>query len=115
MNKKARIDYTLCTLCMFVSSYILYALISAWATDSAGFALSFWKGGLMGGYGFTAILHTIIVGARFFAKKRRRFKIISALLWPITVYVLITVGLIGFIPYFVYNLAMIFRAQQQLQ
>ncbi len=65
---------------------------------------SFLLFGCLGGFGFSAIVSTIILSVGFFKKLELKFKIIASLFWPITFAVCLYVGILSYIPYQVYNI-----------
>lgn len=57
----------------------------------------------MGGFGFSAIVSTIILSVGFFKKRDLKFKIIASVLWPITFAVCVYVGILSYVPYQIFN------------
>lgn len=79
MNKKSRIEYLVCTLLVLVSGFILYGLVgSVEPLISGSKEQSFLLFGCLGGFGFSAIVSTIILSVGFFKKRGLKFKIIAS-------------------------------------
>lgn len=108
MDKKKRIEYLATTMCVLFTGFIIYGLVGSMGPiiDNSK-SKSFLLFGLIGGIGFSAIVSTIILTVRFFAKRKLGFKIVAALLWPLTFACSIYVGFICYIPYQIYNLVKI--------
>lgn len=85
MTIKNRIEYLVCTLSVVVTGFVIYGLLASQqplVNDSK--LQSFLLFGCLGGFGFSAIVSTIILSVCFFKKRRLVFKIIASVLWPIT-------------------------------
>ena len=72
------------------------------------FVYGFLLVGLVSGYAISSIVFSIVLAARFFAKRSMTFKIVAALLWFLPLFGTIIVGMIINIPYQVYNVVKIF-------
>lgn len=114
MSKRNRIEYLLVTACVFLSGSILYGfLASMHPLINGDKVLSFLAFGCLGGCGFSMVVATIILSARFFPKRSLSFKIISAVLWPITFACCVYVGVVMYIPYGIYNIVMLLKKDPQ--
>ena len=110
MTRKARITYLATTLSVFATGFIIYGWLgSLEPLINNNKIISFLCFGALGGFGFSILLSTVILVARFFAKKELWFKIIAALLWPITFAVSVYVGVFSYIPYQIYNIVKIIK------
>lgn len=108
MSKRKRLEYLIITACVFLSGFVIYGLVGSihpLINDSK--VASFFFFGALGGFGFSMILSTIILSARFFTKKGLTFKIVAAVLWPITFGCCFYVGVIMYFPYGIYNAVML--------
>ncbi len=108
MTKKNRLEYSVCTLSVAVSGFLIYgALATQQPLVDDSKALSFLLFGCLGGFGFSAIISTIILSVGFFKKRGFVFKIFASVLWPITFCVCVYAGIITYIPYQIYNIVKI--------
>lgn len=115
MNKRKRLEYLMITACVFLSGFIIYGLVgSIQPLISDNKVISFLAFGALGGFGFSMLLSTIILSSRFFAKRGLVFKIISAILWPITFACCFYVGVFMYIPYGIYNTIMLIKKEPQV-
>ncbi len=108
MDRRKRIEYLVTTMCVLVSGFVIYGLVGSIEPilyDSK--IKSFLLFGLLGGFGFSMVVSTMILSARFFAKKKLGFKIVAAILWPITFACAIYAGVFMYIPYQIYNMVKI--------
>ena len=108
MTKKNRIEYLVCTLTVVVTGFLIYGLLASQqplVNDSK--VQSFLLFGCLGGFGFSAIVSTIILSVGFFKKRGLAFKIIASVLWPITFGVCVYAGIFSYIPYQIYNIVKI--------
>lgn len=108
MTKKNRIEYLVCTLTVVVTGFLIYGLLASQqplVNDSK--VQSFLLFGCLGGFGFSAIVSTIILSVGFFKKRGLVFKIIASVLWPITFGVCVYAGIFFYIPYQIYNIVKI--------
>lgn len=108
MTKKNRIEYLVCTLTVIVTGFLIYGLLASQqplVNDSK--VQSFLLFGCLGGFGFSAIVSTIILSVGFFKKRGLVFKIIASVLWPITFSVCVYAGIFSYIPYQIYNIVKI--------
>ena len=109
MSKRKRIEYLLVTLAAFVSGAFLYAFvgqISMQAVQESGLEIGWpaWQTGLMGGFFVSSLVSAVMLAARFFAKRRLWFKVLAAFLWFPVAGMSLAVGMIAFLPYWIYNL-----------
>ena len=110
MTKKNRIEYLVCTLSVVVTGFIIYGLIaSQHSLINESKLQSFLLFGCLGGFGFSAIVSTIILSVGFFKKRGLVFKIIASVLWPITFGICVYVGILSYIPYQIYNIVKIIK------
>lgn len=108
MSKKSRIEYLLCTLCVFLTAFLIYGFLSTQQPYMKfGKAESFLFFGLMAGFGFSGLTSTIILSVLIFRKRGAVFKVICSLLWPIILGVCVSVGYVCYIPYQIYNIVKI--------
>ena len=108
MTKKNRIEYLVFTLTVVVTGFLIYGLLASQqplVNDSK--VQSFLLFGCLGGFGFSAIVSTIILSVGFFKKRGLVFKIIASVLWPITFGVCVYAGIFSYIPYQIYNIVKI--------
>ena len=108
MTKKNRIEYLVCTLTVVVTGFLIYGLLASQqplVNDSK--VQSFLLFGCLGGFGFSAIVSTVILSVGFFKKRGLVFKIIASVLWPITFGVCVYAGIFSYIPYQIYNIVKI--------
>ncbi|MEE0839570.1 MAG: hypothetical protein U0L72_03340, partial [Acutalibacteraceae bacterium] len=104
MTKRNRIEYLVCTLSVVVTGFIIYGLIaSQQPLINESKVQSFLLFGCLGGFGFSAIVSTIILSVGFFRKRGLVFKIIASVLWPLTFGICVYVGILSYIPYQIYN------------
>lgn len=104
MDRKERIEYLIITLCVLITGFIIYGNVGSMGAFNLNKTQSFLYFGCMGGFGFSAILSAIIFAFRFLSTKTLIFKIVAALLWPITFACVVFIGFLGFIPYQIYNI-----------
>ena len=105
MTKKNRIEYLFCTLSVVVTGFIIYGLVGSMEpliNESKFQAFLFF--GCLGGFGFSALVSTIILAVGFFKKRGFVFKIVASVLWPITFAVCVYVGIFSYIPYQIFNI-----------
>lgn len=70
MTKRNRIEYLVCTLSVVVTGFIVYGLIaSQQPLINESKVQSFLLFGCLGGFGFSAIVSTIILSVGFFRKR----------------------------------------------
>ena len=104
MTKQGRIEYLVCTLCVWVSGFVIYGLLGSIQPIFNGSGwISFLVIGLGGGLFLGSIASAIILAAVFFRKQGISLKIIAALLWPLTMAVCMYVGIFTYLPYQIYN------------
>ena len=116
MDRKKRIEYLITTMCVLISGFLMYGLVGSMEPliDNSK-VKSFLLFGLLGGFGFSMIVSTIILSARFFAKKKLGFKIVAAILWPITFACSFYAGFFIYIPYQIYNVIKIFSDSKSVK
>ena len=105
MTKKNRIEYLICTLSVVVTGFLIYGLLGSikpLINDSKLHSFLFF--GCLGGFGFSAIISTIILSVGFFKKRGLIFKIVASVLWPITYAACVYVGILSYIPYQIFNI-----------
>lgn len=108
MDRRKRIEYLITTMCVFFTGFIMYGLVGSMEPLIYNSKLkSFLFFGLLGGFGFSMLVSTLILSARFFAKKKLGFKIVAAILWPITFACATYAGFFMCIPYQIYNIVKI--------
>lgn len=114
MDKKARIEYLIITSCTLVSASLLYILLGIFIPNGTGKPpLLFF--GFAGGIGFSSIMSSIILAVHFFSKKTLTFKIVAALLWPVTFICVVYAGIFTYIPYEIYNIVKIVKLNKTQQ
>lgn len=110
MTKRNRIEYLVCTLSVVVTGFIIYGLIaSQQPLINESKVQSFLLFGCLGGFGFSAVVSTIILSVGFFRKRGLVFKIIASVLWPLTFGICVYVGILSYIPYQIYNIVKIIK------
>ena len=106
MTKKNRIEYLVCTSSVVVTGFIIYGLVGSMEPLINESKLqSFLLFGCLGGFGFSAVVSTIILSVGFFKKRGLVFKIVASVLWPITFAACVYVGVLSYIPYQIFNIA----------
>ena len=104
MTRKSRLEYLVCTLSVLVTGFIVYGFVgSIEPLINESKLQSFFVFGCLGGFGFSAIVSTIILSVGFFKKRDLKFKIIASVLWPITFAVCVYVGILSYVPYQIFN------------
>ena len=112
MIKRKRLEYLLVTTCVLLSGFFIYGLVgSIQALINNNKTLSFFAFGALGGFGFSIIVSTIILASKFFQKRGLVFKIVAAILWPITFACCFYVGVFMYIPYGIYNVIMLTKKE----
>ena len=108
MDRRKRIEYLATTMCVLVTGFIMYGLVGSMEPVMYDSKIkSFLFFGLLGGLGFSMVVSSIILSARFFSKRKLGFKIVVAILWPITFACLVYTGIFMYIPYQIYNIVKI--------
>lgn len=108
MNRRKRIEYLITTMCVLISGFVIYGLLGSLEPLIHNSKLkSFLLFGLLGGLGFSMVVSSIILSARFFSKRKLGFKIVAAILWPITFACVVYTGIFMYIPYQIYNIVKI--------
>ena len=115
MSKRKRLEYFIITACVLLSGFIIYGLVgSIQPVINDSKIISFFAFGALGGSGFSMILSSIILCARFFQKRGLAFKIVAAVLWPITFACCFYVGFLMYVPYGIYNIIMLIKKEPQV-
>ena len=105
MTKKNRIEYLVCTLSVVITGFIIYGFIgSIEPLINESKLQSFLLFGCLGGFGFSAVVSTIVLSVGFFKKRGLVFKIVASILWPITFAACVYVGVLSYIPYQIFNI-----------
>ena len=105
MTKKTRIEYLVCTLSVLVTGFVIYGLLgSIDPLINESKLQSFLLFGCLGGFGFSAVVSTIILSVGFFKKRGLIFKIVASVLWPITFAACVYAGIFSYIPYQIFNI-----------
>ena len=108
MDRRKRIEYLVITMCVLVTGFVMYGFVgSIEPLIDNSTVKSFLLFGLLGGFGFSMLVSALILSARFFAKKKIGFKIVAAILWPITFACAVYAGIFMYIPYQIYNIVKI--------
>ena len=104
MDRRKRIEYLVTTMCVLVTSFVIYGLVGSIEPIIQNSRLkSFLLFGCLGGFGFSMLVSTLILSARFFSNRGLGFKNVAAILWPVTYACAIYVGVFSYIPYQIYN------------
>ena len=110
MTRKQRIEYLVVTLCVLFTGFLIYGLVgSIQPLINDDKLSSFLLFGCIGGFGFSMVLSTIILTVNFFQKRKLVFKIIAAILWPITFACAVYAGIFCYLPYQIYNIIKIIK------
>ena len=105
MTMKNRIEYLVCTLSVLVTGFVIYGLVgSIEPLINENKLQSFLLFGCLGGFGFSAVVSTIILSVGFFKKRGLIFKIVASVLWPITFAACVYAGIFSYIPYQIFNI-----------
>ena len=109
MSRRNRVEYLICTLGVFMTGFLMYGFLGS-QQPYMNFEKSetFLFFGLLGGFGFSGLVSTLILSARFFSKCGTVCKVICAMLWPITFGACVFAGYLCYIPYQIYNLVKMF-------
>ena len=106
MNKRR--EYLLYTLIAFSIGFIIYGMLAVIARNQINYPFSpiigFFLYGFQGGILIGGFLSGILLFTSFIKTKKQLIKILSIILFPITFIVIVQVGIISFIPYWIYNL-----------
>lgn len=112
MTRKQRIEYLIITLCVLISGFAMGAILrTVMPAAESNNVPSFWVLGLMFGMVYSMIMSSIILAVRFFSKRSLKFKIIAAVLWPISFACVFYTGILMYIPYQIYNIIRIIRSK----
>ena len=119
MTKKNRIEYLVCTLSVVITGFIIYGFVgSIEPLINESKLQSFLLFGCLGGFGFSAVVSTIVLSVGFFKKRGLIFKIVASILWPITFAACVYAGMLSYIPYQIFNIvkliSMVKKEKQQL-
>lgn len=116
MSRNNRIAYLITTLCVLASAFFIYGVIGGIQPLIADSKLaSFVFFGLLGGIGFSMIFSSVVLAVIFFKKRSLPFKIVAAILWPITFACIFYAGLALYIPYQIYNIVKIIKEKEPPQ
>ena len=100
MTRKKRIEFLLMSLIMAASTFLMASTIYSSIFDTLYLKLVIT---LM----FPSLFLGIIVVSKFYARLSQTARIIGAALWPLTVFATYCIGILGLIPYHIYNLSKI--------
>ena len=118
MTKKNRIEYLVCTLSVVITGFIIYGFVGSIEPLNESKLQSFLLFGCLGGFGFSAVVSTIVLSVGFFKKRGLIFKIVASILWPITFAACVYAGMLSYIPYQIFNIvkliSMVKKEKQQL-
>ncbi len=114
MTRKKRIEFLIVTLCVFLTSFLIYGLVGTLNPLNDNNLSSFLLFGCIGGFGFSMMTSTIILTVNFFSKRKLAFKIVAAILWPITFACAFYAGFFCYIPYQIYNIVKIIKDKPTL-
>lgn len=107
---KSRIEYLVCTMCVFITAFVIYGSIGLMQPVIGNSRIvSFFAFGYLGGFAFSMVLSGIVLTVSFIRKRSLKFKIIASLLWFITFACCAYVGIFGYFPYQIYNLVKIIK------
>lgn len=113
MDRRKRIEYLVTTMCVLVSGFVMYGLVGSIEPIMYDSKIkSFLFFGLLGGFGFSMVVSSIILSARFFSKRKLGFKIVAAIVWPITFACVVYSGIFMYVPYQIYNVIKIFSSSK---
>lgn len=104
MSREKRIAYLATTMSVFITSGLLYGGLGSMIPDTQGIDVPGILWFFMGGYVLSSLLSGILLGINYFSKKSLRFKIVAALLWPITIACCMYASIFSYIPYQIYNI-----------
>ena len=117
MTKKQRIEYFICTLCVFLSGLLLYGFLGYNATTlpetlfvkifSSVFV------GAVGGFVISSFASGFFLFLRFFKKRGLILKVIACILWPLSLSISFYFGFFSYFPYQIYNLVCIVDASRK--
>jgi len=108
MDRKKRIKYLIITMCVFLGCLIVFGSVAIQGPVEEHHKWdAFWYIGLYAGFGYSMLVSTVILTLRFFAKRKLSFKIVAAILCPITIACAVCIGFFIYIPYQIYNIVKI--------
>lgn len=108
MDRKKRIKYLIITMSVFLGCLIVFGSVAITGpVEEHRKWDAFWYIGLYAGFGYSMLVSTVILTLRFFAKKKLAFKIVAAILCPITIACAVCIGFFIYIPYQIYNIVKI--------
>lgn len=115
MLRKDRIEYLIIWICIFVTSAFIYGILVYVPEIDGGsqFPSSIAVVGCLGGILISGLFSSIILAIKFFKRRKMVFKIVSAILWPITMICVIYVGVFANIPYQIYNIVKIIKEKSE--
>lgn len=109
MSREKRITYLATTMSVFITSGLLYGGLGSMIPDTQGIDVPGVLWALLGGYCFSSVFSGVFLSVNYFSKKSLRFKIVAALLWPITVACCMYASIFSYIPYQIYNIIKIIK------
>ena len=116
MTKKNRIEYLVCTLSVVVTGFVIYGFVgSIEPLINESKLQSFLLFGCLGGFGFSAVVSTIILSVGFFKKRGLAFKVVASALWPITFAACVYVGIFSYFPYQIFNIVKLISMTKEEQ
>ena len=116
MTKKNRIEYLICTLSVVVTGFVIYGFVgSIEPLINESKLQSFLLFGCLGGFGFSAVVSTIILSVGFFKKRGLAFKVVASALWPITFATCVYVGIFSYFPYQIFNIVKLISMTKEEQ
>ncbi len=98
-----RRDYFWSTLAMFLSAGTIYGLLVGTTPDFNVNVLGAIGIGCAAGYGFTSIVHGVIMFSRWISKRGLATKILCGLFFFLSFAAVVYVGIFSFLPYGIYN------------
>lgn len=110
MDRRKRIEYLIVTLSVLITGFLIYGLLGiAQPHIGSNKPGSFLLFSCIGGFAFSMILSTVILTVHFFARRKLIFKVIAAILWPITFICAFYAGVFSYFPYQIYNIVKIVK------
>lgn len=113
MSRQDRIEYLIIWICIFVSSAFLYGILGYLAELNGDSQFPSSIVGGLGGILITGLFSSVVIAINFFKKRKMAFKIISAILFPITMICVIYVGVFANVPYQIYNIVKIIKEKSE--
>ena len=107
MNRR---EYTIIISSAFIMGFIIYGIMATVTKEELNVPLPhfvfFLKSGLMGGLLIGGIISGILLFTSFLKKKSTGFKVLCVVFFPLTFACICYVGILGGIPYYIYNIKM---------